>query len=49
MAPKDAQVLLDGPWEHVTSHGKRGLAGVRKVRVLIISDYPGRPDVITSS
>lgn len=35
MAPKDAQILLNGTWEHITSRGQRGLACVRKLRVLI--------------
>lgn len=49
MSPKDAQILLNGTWEHITSRGPRGLACVRKLRVLIISGYPDGPDVITSS
>lgn len=32
MAPKEAQGLLDGPCEHVTSHGKRDLSGMMALR-----------------
>lgn len=41
LRPKDAQVLISGTCDYVTSCGERDLANVTKLRNLKWRDYPG--------